>query len=216
IIHDIIQLPLQKPWLFQTGILRQSTSGLLLFGPPGTGKTMLARATAAESGANFLNVQMSQVQSMWVGENEKNVRALFRLARKLRPCIIFIDEVDSLLQTRSKSFTPHWALNTINEFMNEWDGILAESNQGIIVMGSTNRPFELDEAVLRRMPRRILVDLPDTKAREEILKINLKDDTLSDDVDLHRIAEQTDLYSGSDIKNLCIAAGLSFISSASL
>ncbi|KAL7752298.1 hypothetical protein RI367_002344 [Sorochytrium milnesiophthora] len=198
VIHDIIQLPLQRPSLFRKGILKQSTSG----------KTMLARATAAESGANFLSVSMSQIQSMWVGENEKNVRALFSLARKLKPCILFIDEVDALLQTRNKGFTPHWAINTINEFMQEWDGIQAESNQGIIVMGSTNRPFDLDEAVLRRMPRRILIDLPDAKSRQEILQILLSDDKLANDVSLSALAERTEMYSGSDLKNLCLAAAL--------
>ncbi|KAJ3193284.1 hypothetical protein HDU67_005186, partial [Dinochytrium kinnereticum] len=98
VINELIRLPLLKPELFSFGVLKQSTTGILLFGPPGTGKTMLARAVAAESGANFLNVQMSSVQSMWVGENEKNVKALFSLARKLRPCVIFVDEIDALLR----------------------------------------------------------------------------------------------------------------------
>ena len=212
VFDELIKLPLQKPELFQTGILKQSTTGILLFGPPGTGKTLLARAVAAESGANFLNVQMSHVSSMWVGENEKNVRALFSLARKLKPCVIFVDELDALLRAR-QSFQPAYATNTINEFMQEWDGIQSE-NSGVIVVGATNRPFDLDEAVLRRLPRRILVNLPDKDERREILKILLAEEALGDndlanerEEILDYVAGITGNYSGSDLKNVCIAAG---------
>ncbi|KAJ3091454.1 hypothetical protein HK102_000479 [Quaeritorhiza haematococci] len=215
IINELISLPLRRPELFQTGILKQSTTGILLFGPPGTGKTMLARAVAAESGANFLNVQMSQISSMWVGENEKNVKALFSLARKLSPCVIFVDEIDALLRVRQR-YQPNWVTNTINEFMQEWDGVQSENN-GVIVVGATNRPFDLDEAVLRRLPRRILVDLPTLEERKDILNVLLKDETLSHNQEkdvkarekvIEEIAVKTDGFSGSDLKNLCIAAAL--------
>ncbi|KAJ3097042.1 hypothetical protein HDU96_000559 [Phlyctochytrium bullatum] len=219
VINELIRLPLLKPELFTYGILKQSTTGILLFGPPGTGKTMLARAVAAESGANFLNVQMSSVQSMWVGENEKNVKALFSLARKLRPCVIFVDEIDALLKVRQR-FQPSWVTNTINEWMLEWDGIQSENGKGVIVVGATNRPFDLDEAVLRRLPRRILVNLPTEEERREILSILLKDEAIADTGDdapadangrsrvLAELAKATEGYSGSDLKNLCIAAAL--------
>jgi len=100
IMNELITLPLLRPELFKTGILKETTTGILLFGPPGTGKTLTARAVASQCGANFLNIQMSNVQSKWVGENEKNVKAIFSLARKLSPCVLFIDEIDALLQTR--------------------------------------------------------------------------------------------------------------------
>ncbi|TPX57349.1 hypothetical protein SpCBS45565_g08224 [Spizellomyces sp. 'palustris'] len=209
-IQELIRLPLQRPELFETGILRQSTTGILLFGPPGTGKTLLARAVAAESGANFLNVQMSDIQSMWVGENEKNVKSLFTLARKLRPCVIFVDEIDALLRARQRH-QAHHVTNTINEFMQEWDGLQSDSN-GVIVVGATNRPFDLDEAVLRRLPRRILVDMPDYEARCEILGIKLKDDPLGENTPAERkriieeVASLTNGWSGSDLRNFCIAA----------
>ncbi|RKO94894.1 AAA-domain-containing protein, partial [Caulochytrium protostelioides] len=122
LIDDLIRLPLRHPQFFQHGILRQNTTGMLLFGPPGTGKTMLARAVAAESGAAFLNVQMSRITNMYVGESEKLVKAIFTLARKLQPCVIFIDEMDALLRARS-SHNHGYETKNINEFMQEWDGI---------------------------------------------------------------------------------------------
>ncbi|KAI8834680.1 hypothetical protein BC829DRAFT_448385 [Chytridium lagenaria] len=215
VINELIRLPLLKPELFSFGAPLES----FFFGPPGTGKTMLARAVAAESGANFLNVQMSSVQSMWVGENEKNVKALFSLARKLRPCVIFVDEIDALLKVRQRS-NPSWVTNTINEWMLEWDGIQSENGKGVIVVGATNRPFDLDEAVLRRLPRRILVDLPGTEERKDILGILLREENVvytatdgshsasSREKTLIELAEATKGYSGSDLKNLCIAAAL--------
>ncbi|KAI8820681.1 P-loop containing nucleoside triphosphate hydrolase protein [Fimicolochytrium jonesii] len=217
-IHELISFPLMRPELFSSGILSQSTTGILLFGPPGTGKTLLARAVAAESGANFLNVQMSDIQSMWVGENEKNVKSLFTLARKLRPCVIFIDEIDALLRARQRNMAHH--TNTINEFMQEWDGLNSNNDGpdadgtgntgGIIVVGATNRPFDLDEAVLRRLPRRILVSLPDRDARADIVRLCLKDDEVLDrDNLIVQVAEWTEGWSGSDIRNFCIAAGKS-------
>ncbi|KAJ3333861.1 hypothetical protein HDU76_002187 [Blyttiomyces sp. JEL0837] len=222
VINDLIRLPLERPELFSYGVLKQSTTGLLLFGPPGTGKTMLARAIASESGANFLNVQMSSLQDKYVGENEKNVKALFSLARKLRPCVIFVDEIDALLKVRTRS-QPSWVTNTINEWMQEWDGIQSESSKGIIVVGGTNRPFDLDEAVLRRLPRRILVPLPEQAERREILSLLLKEERLGEgshdaaasgnerDEVLDKVAALTDSFSGSDLKNLCIAAALQSI-----
>ena len=217
IVREVIHLPLSQPQLFQKGILSQSTTGILLFGPPGTGKTLLARSVASESGANFLNVQMSHISSKWVGENEKNVRALFSVAKKLKPCIIFVDEIDALLRARSRH-QPSWGTflgltilvtNTINEFMACWDGIQSESS-GVIVVGATNRPFDLDDAVLRRLPRRILVNFPNLRERKDILSVLLKDDAIQKGL-IDAVAEMTDGHSGSDLKNLCIAAALTSI-----
>ena len=134
---------------------------------------------------------------------------MFSLARKISPCIIFIDEVDALLDARDHSAGRTSRVEIINEFMSEWDGLLSpQSNKSVTVLAATNRPFALDEAVLRRLPRRILVDLPDPSARLTILKLLLKDDILSPNVDLSSLAHQCDHYSGSDLKNLCMAAAM--------
>lgn len=215
IMNELITLPLKRPELYKTGILKETTTGILLFGPPGTGKTLTARAVASQCGANFLNIQMSNVQSKWVGENEKNVKAIFSLARKLSPCVLFIDEIDALLQTRKGEFTPHYMVNTLNEFMQEWDG-LNSRNDGVIVIGATNRPFDLDEAVLRRLPRRIFVSLPDAEARAEILDILLKEEVVGHSKEerkeiLAYVASKTNQWSGSDLKNLSIASVMNAI-----
>ncbi|CAO3597342.1 unnamed protein product [Absidia cylindrospora] len=155
-LQTLISLPLQRPDLFQHGILKRNfISGVLLFGPPGTGKTMLAKAVAKESGSRMLEIQASDVYEMYVGEGEKNVKAIFSLARKLSPCVIFIDEVDSLMNRRQSEATSNAHREIINQFMVEWDG-LSSNNSGVMVMAATNRPFDLDDAVLRRLPRRVL------------------------------------------------------------
>ncbi|GAN05781.1 conserved hypothetical protein [Mucor ambiguus] len=206
-LQSLISLPLIRPELFRKGILKKNfIPGVLLFGPPGTGKTMLAKAVAKDSGSRMLDIQASDVYEMYVGQGEKNVKAIFSLARKLSPCVIFIDEVDSLLNQRGSDHAARSHREIINQFMVEWDG-LSSHNQGIIVMAATNRPFDLDDAVLRRMPRRILVDLPNEDDRAEILKILLKDED-HHQVSIAEIAKATEHYSGSDLKNVCVTAAL--------
>ncbi|KAI8647483.1 P-loop containing nucleoside triphosphate hydrolase protein [Parasitella parasitica] len=205
-LQSLISLPLLRPELFRKGILKKNfIPGVLLFGPPGTGKTMLAKAVAKDSGSRMLDIQASDVYEMYVGQGEKNVKAVFSLARKLSPCVIFIDEVDSLLNQRGSDQAARSHREIINQFMVEWDG-LSSLNQGVIVMAATNRPFDLDDAVLRRMPRRILVDLPNEKDRAEILKILLKEE--DHQVPIDELAKITRQYSGSDLKNLCVTAAL--------
>ena len=133
------------------------------------------------------------------------------MARKISPCIIFIDEVDSLLENRSSLNVRASRTEIINEFMSEWDGLLSLDcgQSSVIVMGATNRPFVLDDAVLRRLPRRLHVDLPDQQARLAILKIITKDDVLEDPKHLIKLSEATPLYSGSDLKNLAKSAATS-------
>ncbi|KAL1556866.1 peroxisomal biogenesis factor 6-like [Salvia divinorum] len=201
-LQELVMLPLKRPDLFEGGLLKPCR-GILLFGPPGTGKTMLAKAIANEAGASFINVSMSTIASKWFGEDEKKVRALFTLAGKVSPTIIFVDEVDSMLGQRNKN-GEHEAMRKIkNEFMTHWDGLL--TNPGILVLAATNRPFDLDEAIIRRFERRIMVGLPSVENREKILRTLLSKDKV-EGLDFTELATMTEGYSGSDLKNLCTTA----------
>ncbi|CAI9297175.1 unnamed protein product [Lactuca saligna] len=205
-LKELVMLPLQRPELFCKGQLTKPCKGILLFGPPGTGKTMLAKAIATEAGANFINISMSSISSKWFGEGEKYVKAVFSLASKIAPSIVFVDEVDSMLGRRENP-GEHEAMRKMkNEFMMNWDGLRTKDRERVLVLGATNRPFDLDEAVIRRLPRRLMVNLPDATNREKILRVILAKEELGPDVDLQAVANMTDGYSGSDLKNLCVAA----------
>ncbi|CAL1404824.1 unnamed protein product [Linum trigynum] len=203
-LQELVMLPLRRPDLFNGGLLKPCR-GILLFGPPGTGKTMLAKAIANEAGASFINVSMSTITSKWFGEDEKNVRALFTLAAKVSPTIIFVDEVDSMLGQRTR-VGEHEAMRKIkNEFMSHWDGLLTKTGERILVLAATNRPFDLDEAIIRRFERRIMVGLPSVENREMILKTLLSKEK-TEDLDFKELAIMTEGFSGSDLKNLCVTA----------
>lgn len=205
-LKELVMLPLQRPELFCKGQLTKPCKGILLFGPPGTGKTMLAKAVATEAGANFINISMSSITSKWFGEGEKYVKAVFSLASKIAPSVIFVDEVDSMLGRRENP-GEHEAMRKMkNEFMVNWDGLRTKDTERILVLAATNRPFDLDEAVIRRLPRRLMVNLPDAPNRAKILQVILAKEDLSPDVDFDAIANMTDGYSGSDLKNLCVTA----------
>ncbi|XP_017252690.1 uncharacterized protein LOC108223114 isoform X2 [Daucus carota subsp. sativus] len=205
-LKELVMLPLQRPELFCKGQLTKPCKGILLFGPPGTGKTMLAKAVATEAGANFINISMSSITSKWFGEGEKYVKAVFTLASKIAPSVIFVDEVDSMLGRRENP-GEHEAMRKMkNEFMVNWDGLRTKDTERVLVLAVTNRPFDLDEAVIRRLPRRLMVNLPDAPNRAKILKVILAKEDLSADVDLDSVANMTDGYSGSDLKNLCVTA----------
>ncbi|MCJ1372813.1 hypothetical protein MMC20_004038 [Loxospora ochrophaea] len=208
-LQTLTSLSLIRPEAFRYGVLAtDKIPGLLLYGPPGTGKTLLAKAVAKESGATVLEVSGSDIYDMYVGEGEKNVRAVFSLAKKLSPCIVFIDEADAIFGSRSASVNRTSHRELINQFLREWDGM---NDLSAFIMVATNRPFDLDDAVLRRLPRRLLVDLPVEKDREAILDIHLKDEQLDSTVFTSVLAAQTPFYSGSDLKNLAVAAALACV-----
>ncbi|KAI5063758.1 hypothetical protein GOP47_0022305 [Adiantum capillus-veneris] len=167
---------------------------------------MLAKAVATEAGASFINVSMSTITSKWFGEDEKNVRALFTLASKVAPTILFIDEVDSMLRQRSRTGEHETMRKIKNEFMAHWDGLRSKSGERILVLAATNRPFDLDDAIIRRFERRIMVYLPNKENREKILNAILSKEAVSDDLDIAELANMTEGYSGSDHKNLCTVA----------
>ncbi|KAL0719142.1 hypothetical protein Bca4012_068466 [Brassica carinata] len=205
-LNELVILPMRRPELFTRGNLLRPCKGILLFGPPGTGKTMLAKALATEAGANFISITGSSLTSKWFGDAEKLTKALFSFASKLAPVIIFVDEVDSLLGARGGSHEHEATRRMRNEFMAAWDGLRSKDSQRILILGATNRPFDLDDAVIRRLPRRIYVDLPDAENRLKILKIFLTPENLETGFEFEKLAKETEGYSGSDLKNLCIAA----------
>uniref|UniRef100_A0A3Q3IMG3 Spastin n=1 Tax=Monopterus albus TaxID=43700 RepID=A0A3Q3IMG3_MONAL len=205
-LQEIVILPALRPELF-TG-LRAPARGLLLFGPPGNGKTMLAKAVAAESDATFFNISAASLNSKYVGEGEKLVRALFAVARELQPSVIFIDEVDSLLCERREG--EHDAARRLKtEFLIEFDGVQSGGDDRVLVMGATNRPQELDEAALRRFAKRIYVTLPDVETRCTLLKNLLEKhgNPLSKN-ELSYLAKATEGFSGSDLTSLAKDAAL--------
>ncbi|KAK1588945.1 hypothetical protein Q3G72_028903 [Acer saccharum] len=204
-LQELVMLPLRRPDLFQGGLLKPCR-GILLFGPPGTGKTMLAKAIAREARASFINVSMSTITSKWFGEDEKNVRALFSLASKVSPTIIFVDEVDSMLGQRTR-VGEHEAMRKIkNEFMTHWDGLTTKPGERILVLAATNRPFDLDEAIIRRFERRIMVGLPSVENREMIFRTLLSKERVEEGLNFKELGKMTEGFTGSDLKNLCTTA----------
>lgn len=198
-LQESVILPLTCPQLFdQYATLLQAPKGVLLYGPPGCGKTMLAKALASESGANFISIRMSNIMDKWYGESNKLVDALFSLAQKIQPCIIFIDEIDSFLRERSS--TDHELTAMLKaEFMTLWDGLLSSGR--VMILGATNRSNDIDSAFMRRMPKRFAVTLPNAVQRRNILEKFLRG--IKYNLDLDTLVKVTDGLSGSDLKELC-------------
>ncbi|XP_022736618.1 ATPase family AAA domain-containing protein 1-like isoform X3 [Durio zibethinus] len=205
-LYELVILPLRRPELFSHGKLLGPQKGVLLYGPPGTGKTMLAKAIAKESGAVFINVRISNLMSKWFGDAQKLVAAIFSLAYKLQPAIIFIDEVESFLGQRRN--TDHEAMaNMKTEFMALWDGFTTDhccaENAQVMVLAATNRPSELDEAILRRLPQAFEIAIPGHRERAEILKVIVKGERVEESIDFDYIASLCEGYTGSDLLELC-------------
>lgn len=185
------------------------SKGILLFGPPGTGKTMLSKAVATESKANFISVKGSEILSKWFGESERKIAEIFKKAKQASPCIIFFDEIDAIAPTRgSAAGEPRVVERMVNTLLSEMDGL--EELRGVVVIGATNRPDLMDPALLRpgRFDEVVLVPPPDEKARLDILKVHVKNMALEGDVKLKELAKKTKGYSGADIEALCRKSGM--------
>ena len=205
-IIETVILPLQRPDLF-TGI-RQPVKGVLLFGPPGTGKTMIGRCIASQANATFLCISASSITSKWVGESEKLVRALFAVARARQPAVIFIDEVDSVLTQRTDGEV-ECTRRIKTEFLVQFDGAATSSDDRLLFIGATNRPQELDEAVRRRLVKRLYIPLPSKEARKLMVQQLMSHNRHSlAPGDLETIATLTEGYSGSDMRALCAEAAM--------
>jgi proteasome regulatory subunit len=207
-IKEVIELPLNKPNLFKkVGI--QPPKGILLYGPPGTGKTLLAKAVASSTKSTFIEIVASELVQKFIGEGAKLVNEIFQLAREKSPAIIFIDEIDALAATRVDIGTSgeREVQRTFMQLLAEIDGFKNLDNVKII--GCTNREDILDPAITRpgRLDRKIFVDVPNEKARKEILKIHTKKMKLSKSVDLDKIVKETKKFSGAELKAVCTEAG---------
>ncbi len=210
-LQEGVELPLRNPQAFHRLGIRPA-KGFLLYGPPGTGKTLLAKAVAKEAEANFISIKSSDLLSKWFGESEQQISRLFARARQVAPCVVFIDEIDSLVPARGSSgMEPQVTARVVNTILAEMDGM--EELQSIVVIGATNRPALVDPALLRpgRFDELVYVGTPDKAGREHILKIHTREMPMAADVDLADIAGKTDRFTGADLEDVVRRAGLNAI-----
>ncbi len=208
-LKEGIELPLRNPDAFHRLGIRPA-KGFLLFGPPGTGKTLLAKAVAKEAEANFISMKSSDLLSKWYGESEQQIAKMFKRARSVAPCVIFIDEIDSLVPARgSGAGEPEVTGRVVNTILAEMDGL--EELQSVVVIGATNRPTLVDPALLRpgRFDELVYVGTPDKAGRQQILGIHTETMPLAADVDLADVAEKTERFTGADLEDVVRRAGLS-------
>lgn len=219
-LRESVIYPLTMPHLYaQHSSLLTAPSGVLLYGPPGCGKTMLAKALARESGACFINLHISTLTEKWYGDSNKLVAAVFSLARKLQPSIVFIDEIDAVLGQRRSG--EHEASGMVKaEFMTHWDGLASstvdDGAQRICILGATNRMQDIDEAILRRMPKKFPVNLPNAGQRRQIFELTLRDTKIDEGkarngtplFDMNTLVRMSAGMSGSDIKEACRDAAM--------
>lgn len=206
-LRETVELPLAKPDVFKRLGIR-AAKGFLLYGPPGVGKTLLAKAVANESNANFISVKGPEVLSKWVGESEKAVREIFKKAKQVAPTIVFLDEIDSIAPRRGSYGDSGVTERIVNQLLTSLDGI--EVLQGVVVLAATNRPDIIDPGLLRagRFDKMIYIPPPDTESRLKILQVHTKNMPLAKDVNLREIAQKTEGYVGADLENLCREAGM--------
>ncbi|MCJ7686972.1 MAG: AAA family ATPase, partial [Desulfobacteraceae bacterium] len=210
VLKETIEWPLKYNDLFKHAGTTPS-KGILLYGPPGSGKTLLAKAVASESEVNFISVKGPELMSKWVGESEKGVREIFKKAKQASPCIIFFDEIDSVAPKRGMDGSSHVADRVISQFLTELDGI--EELKGIMVLAATNRPDIIDEALLRagRFDFHFEIPVPDENTRLEILKVHTRQKPLAEDVNLESLAGASKDLVGADLESICKKAAMKAI-----